>query len=100
MVPSLFSIEFEYELIPDTLEVWLIADIEMVSEHSCIVKSIRRIEKAESSLLPILHLSCTNGRWTHTDTGNDSRICTSIGQSIDRYIDQYRQKDAGQMKNQ
>ncbi len=84
-----FTISFIYEIIPKSLQVDLTAEIEMSTRHACLVRSIRRINSTESSLLPPLNLTNVEGKWLHTDTGKDSKIATAIGESIDLYLKQY-----------
>lgn len=64
------------------------AEVAMTTNHSCIVSSIRRINSTESPLLPVLQLEKEADKWSHADTGKQSRICTAIGLAIERYLEQ------------
>lgn len=84
-----FIISFIYDIIPDSLQVDLMAEIEMTSRHTCLVRSIRRINSNESSLLPPMDLRNDGDEWVHADTGKKSNIATAIGKAIDLYLRQY-----------
>jgi hypothetical protein len=86
-----FIISFIYDISPGSLQVDLMAEIEMTSRHTCLVRSIRRINSNESSLLPPMDLAYADGEWVHVDTGRKSNIAAAIGKAIDLYLQQYRE---------
>ena len=89
-----FQILFEYEVIPNSIQVELCAEIEMVVRYRVIVKSIKRPGSAESSLLPELHLTKVEGKWRHSDNSKESNISRVIGESIDSYLNGKHEKNS------
>jgi len=81
-----FMISFVYEILPNTLQVELSAEVEMVSYDCCLVRGIRRVGSNESPLLPVLKLEKRDGRWVHSDSGKESNISRTIGESIIRHL--------------
>ena len=81
-----FTISFVYEILPESLQVHLSAEIEMLTNDTCIVRNIRRIDSNESSLLPVLKLKNIDGRWSHSDINKESSISRKIGEGIDEYL--------------
>jgi len=83
-----FTISFIYEIIPESLQVHLSAEIEMTTIDTCSVRNIRRIDTNESPLLPILKLKNIDGKWIHSDSGKESNISKAVGAAIDRHLKQ------------
>ena len=83
-----FTISFIYEIIPESLQVQLSAEIEMTTDDTCLARNIRRINTNESSLLPVLKLKNMDGKWVHSDSGKESNISRVIGEAIDRHLQQ------------
>jgi len=78
-----FTISFLYDIIQDTLQAHLSAEIEMTDENTCIVRNIRRIHTTESPLLPELQLTNKDGKWVHKVGGKESNISRAVGEAID-----------------
>jgi len=78
-----FTISFLYDIIQETLQVHLSAEIEMTAENTCIVRNIRHIHTTESPLLPEMQLINNDGSWVHKEGGKESNISRAIGQAID-----------------
>ena len=87
MRQPIFKIFFAYELIPDSVQINLSADIEMVTGDLCLVHNVQRVNTNESSLLPLLELKRNNGTWVHADSGRESDISKAIGEGIVRHLD-------------
>jgi hypothetical protein len=81
-----FTILFEYEIIPTSLCVRLIAEIEMTGSHTCIASNIRRESTLETPLLPRMELTKREDKWVHADSGKESNIGAAIGEAIDRHL--------------
>jgi hypothetical protein len=96
----IFKISFVYEIIPNSVLVDLSAEIEMIAGHIAIVRTIKRINSSESSLLPEFNLIKTDDKWTHADTGKESNIGTVIGKTIDRYLTDMAGKDSFHKSNE
>src|SRR5262245_5231850 len=93
-----FTISFVYEIIPESLQIHLSAEIEMTTNDACIVRNIRRIGSNESSLLPVLKLKNIEGTWAHSDISKESNISRKIGECIDRHLQQLS-KSPDEMKD-
>jgi len=94
----LFTISFVYEILPESLQIHLSAEIEMITDDTCFVRNIRRMNSNESSLLPVLKLKKIDGRWVHSDISKESDIGKTIGEGIDRYLRQLS-KSSDEMKD-
>ena len=94
---QLFTISFTYQVKPQSLEVDLCAEIEMIDNVTCLVHNIRRVNINESSLLPILKLKNVGGSWIHTDTEKGSNISKTIGEAIEAHFKDLR-KSRNEMK--
>jgi len=95
-----FTISFLYDLVPESLQVRLTAEIEMINENTCIVRDIRRIHMEESPLLPELKLINNYGKWVHSEGSRESNISKAVGEAIDMHRSEtmkYRnqKKDSG-----
>ncbi|WP_431209582.1 hypothetical protein ACQ86N_25960 [Puia sp. P3] len=86
MAQLVFTILFVYEILPDSLQVDLSAEIEMMAYDCCLVRGIRRVGSQESPLLPEMALVKSNGRWIHRDNGSESNISRTIGEAISRHL--------------
>lgn len=73
---------------PESLQVHLCAEIEMVDRDACIVRNIRRVNTNESPLLPTLNLTIRDGKWVHSEEGKESNISRAIGEGINKYLKQ------------
>lgn len=93
-----FTIAFTYEIIPESLQVHLCAEIEMITPDSCFVRNIRRINTKESSLLPVLKLKKMDDKWVHNDSSKESNISKAAGEGIDRHLKQLS-KSPDEMKD-
>jgi len=83
-----FTISFVYEIVPESMQVHLTAEIEMITHDTCFVRNIRRLNSTESSLLPVLKLKNMDGKWVHSDISKESNIGRTIGECIDRHLQQ------------
>ena len=81
-----FTISFVYEIVPESLQVDLSAEIEMTTYDSCVVRDLRRVNSSETPLLPTMKLEKSDGRWVHSDRGKESNISRTIGEAISRYL--------------
>ena len=81
-----FTIAFIYEIIPESLQIHLCAEIEMITTNTCFVRNIRRINTNESSLLPVLKLKNIEGKWVHSDSSKESNISKAVGEGIDLHL--------------
>ncbi|HEY6902567.1 MAG TPA: hypothetical protein VI233_18040 [Puia sp.] len=86
MDQSRFTISFIYEIIPESLHVRLCAEIEMITNESCLVRNIRRTDTNESPLLPELKLTKKEGRWIHDEGNKESNISKAIGEAINQHL--------------
>jgi len=68
---------------PGTIQVRLSAEIEMITENTCIVRNIRRIHTDESPLLPEMQLINDQGKWIHSAGAKESNISRVIGEAIE-----------------
>jgi hypothetical protein len=98
MNQSHFTISFIYEIIPESLQAHLCAEIEMIANDACLVRNIRRANTGESSLLPVLKLVNVDGMWVHSNGGKKSNIGRAIGEAIDQHLKQLS-KSRDQMKD-
>jgi hypothetical protein len=86
MAQLVFTISFVYEILPDSLQVDLSAEVEMIGYDCCLVREIRRINSNESPLLPEMKLEKNNGRWIHSAGGSESNISRTVGEAISRHL--------------
>lgn len=93
MEPSFFTISFLYEIVPDSLQVHLSAEIEMITDDICFARNIRRVGTDESPLLPELKLIKKNDRWVHSEEAKESNISKAIGEAIDRQTQIRKDRD-------
>jgi hypothetical protein len=93
-----FTISFTYEILPESLQVDLSAEIEMMAYDCCLVRGIRRVHSNESPLLPEMKLLKSNGRWIHSDNGSESNISRTIGEAISRHLSQAERRSANENK--
>lgn len=83
---QLFTISFTYQVKPQSLQVDLCAEVEMIDNSTCLVHGVRRIDVSETSLLPMLKLKKVGGVWIHSDTEKESNISNKIGEAIDVHL--------------
>jgi hypothetical protein len=83
MAQLFFTISFLYDIIPESLQVRLSAEIETVTENTYIVRNIRRIHTEESPLLPELKLLNERGKWVLHEGGKESNISKAVGDAIE-----------------
>ena|ERR1700753_329601 len=81
-----FTIHFTYDIPQTLMQVDLCASIEMIDESTCVVRTIRRVDTEESSLLPVLTVIKADSGWRIKDSEKDSVIITAIGEAIDRHL--------------
>jgi hypothetical protein len=72
MQPGCITIEFKYEIQPDSISIDLIADVESLKDGGYLVKNIRKHRVAIESLIPAFILQQLNGVWAHKDSGKEA----------------------------
>lgn len=77
---------------PGALTVHLSAEIELISEDTCLVRNIRRVASNESPLLPELKLIKDHINWVHCESSKETNISNAIGQAIDRHLSEELKK--------
>jgi hypothetical protein len=84
MRPSCITVQFRYELRPDSIFIDLIADVEPLKDGGYLVKNIRKRIEAIESLIPAFILQKWNGEWAHKDSGKETNLSDAIGRAIDQ----------------
>ncbi len=84
MEPGCITIEFRYEIRPDSISIDLIADVESLKDGGCLVKNIRKRRETIESLIPVFILQKSNGIWAHKDSGKESNLSDAVGKAIDQ----------------
>jgi len=84
MRPSCITVQFRYELRPDSIFIDLIADVEPLKDGGYLVKNIRKRIEAIESLIPAFILQKWNGEWAHKDSGKETNLSEAIGRAIDQ----------------
>jgi hypothetical protein len=84
MKPDCITIEFRYEIRPDSISIDLIADVESLKDGGYLVKNVRKCREAIKSLIPAFVLQQVNGVWAHKDSGKESNLSHAVGKVIDQ----------------
>jgi hypothetical protein len=95
MIGLNFTIQFNFEVIPDSMRLELCARVEMITNNKFIVTDIRRANTAETPLLPPMTLLQTEGGWMHENRPERSRIGSAIGDQIEKYLAQLAKTNLG-----
>jgi hypothetical protein len=86
MERACITVEFRYEIRPDSISIDLIADVESSKDGGYLVKNIRKRREAIESLIPAFNLQKLNGVWAHKDSGKETDLSDALGKAIDRIV--------------